>query len=172
MQKAVFPTMPYFVAPDDLSAMLRPTSRQERHYICVVSLGVIADNEKAFREFCELMRKGCHYLYSQDNDNTFMFTKRVNVEPLVASWKQYRKQGASKVGGRISADNRKAKSAAGASIIKDRWGQPSKDWPTKVLLKEADLSYNTAITVLGKRPIAQYNYQAAQKRKERRNAKA
>ena len=48
---------------------------------------------------------------------------------------------------------------------------PSKEWPTRVLLEEADISLNTAKAHLGKRPIAQYNYQAAQKRKERRNAK-
>jgi hypothetical protein len=36
------------------------------------------------------------------------------------------------------------------------------------LLDEAGLSLNTVKAVLGSRPIAQANYQAAQKRKERK----
>lgn len=80
---------------------------------------------------------------------------------------------AAQVGGKISAALRRKESLAGAEKIKDRWGLPSKIWPTKVLLKEANFSYNTAITIpgLGPRPIAQYNYQAKLKRKERRDAK-
>ena len=76
------------------------------------------------------------------------------------------------IAGKASAKKRIAVSKKGAAKISDRWPQPSVDWPTSVLLKEAGLSYNTAISILGRRPIEQANYEAAQKRKERRNAKA
>jgi hypothetical protein len=76
------------------------------------------------------------------------------------------------VAGKASAKKRIAVSKKGAAKIADRWPQPSVDWPTHVLLKEAGLSYNTAKAHLGRRPIEQANHEAAKKRKERRNAKA
>jgi hypothetical protein len=78
------------------------------------------------------------------------------------------KSKSAQIGARISADNKKAKAAEGIAKIKDRWPLPSKEWPTDVLLDEADVSFNTAKAHLGPRPIAQYNYQAAQKRKARK----
>ena len=75
----------------------------------------------------------------------------------------------SSVGGKISAAKRKKISKTSCAKIADRWVLSNKDWPTHVLLKEADLSYNTAIKFLGKRPIAQWNYLAKMKRKARKS---
>lgn len=73
--------------------------------------------------------------------------------------------------GQASGKKAKEISKRGIDRIKDRWPLPSAEWRTADLLEEADLSLNTVKSILGARPIAQYNYQAAQKRKERRNAK-
>ena len=68
-------------------------------------------------------------------------------------------------GGYISAEKRKTVSKIAAKAIKERWRLPSNEWPTKVLLKEVDISLNTAKKLLGNRPLAQANYRAAMKRK-------
>lgn len=52
--------------------------------------------------------------------------------------------------------------------IKSRWVLPNKEHSTASLLNEAGIVYNTAVKFLGPRPIAQYKYQAAQKRKVRK----
>lgn len=164
MQRHAFPDMPHFVAPDELSSLLRQTRRAEKLVIHVMSLAVIADNENDFRLFLASCRERNYSIL--DKEKNFHWHPEVcKSEAVVKLWRAWRKEGSAKIGGQISADKRKAKSASGAAAIQDRWGQPSKDWPTHVLLKESDLSYNTAITQLGKRPIAQYNYQAKLKRK-------
>lgn len=169
MQKHAFPDMPHFIAPDELSSLLRHTRRAEQLVVHVMSLAVIADKEKDFIAFYEALRKIKAKLISLDDGMTA--NCNAPVGSILIVWRDARKQGAAKVGGQISADKRKAKSAAGATLIKDRWGMPSKICPTHVLLKEADISYNTAITILGKRPIAQYNYQAKLTRKKRLQGK-
>lgn len=80
------------------------------------------------------------------------------------------KSRANQINGQKSADLQKARSKKCADKIADRWPMPSKEWRTEDLLNEAGISLNTAKAHLGKRPIAQYNYQAKKKRKER-NAK-
>ena len=41
-----------FVLPDDLSQVMRPTTRKGRdRFHDVISLGIIADSEKDFRQF-------------------------------------------------------------------------------------------------------------------------
>ena len=166
MQQAAFPDMPVFVGVDEIPNMLRKTTRNEPDNIHVLSLGVIADNEKDFITFIKLARQRGATIHSREELNTYH--SRVSTKEVVADWKAARKNGVAKVGGKISADKRKARSAEGVAKIKDRWGMPSKTWPTKVLLKEADISYNTAKTLLPPRPIAQYNYRAKLKRKARK----
>jgi hypothetical protein len=92
------------------------------------------------------------------------------IRKAIELWTSARKFGAAKVGGRISADKRKAESAVGIAKIKDRWPRPSEEWPTSVLLKEAGISLNTAKAALGRRPIEQANYQAKLKRQKARAA--
>lgn len=173
MQRAAFPDMKIYVLPQDLSQLMRPTTRQEADHIHVMSLGVIADNEKDFREFLEMMAKRKAWLRTADDEIGFDFEVKPFLFPkLTKLWKAARRAGIQKIGGRISAQKRMDESKAGADKIKDRWGTPSKTWPTRVLLKEADMSYNTAIKFLGKRPIAQYNYQAKLKRQKLKEDRA
>lgn len=169
MQRAAFPDMPHFVAPDEISSLLRRTQRKDRLFIHVMSLAVIADDGDDFESFWRKLPK---HAAVRDLERAEVIEATFPIKKAKMLWWSARKFGVAKVGGRISADNRKAKSAEGAAKIKDRWGMPSKTWPTKVLLKEADISYNTAKTLLPPRPVAQYNYQAKLKRKERHEQRA
>lgn len=158
--------IPVFILPYDESALFRLTRRQNTDTLHVISLGIIAENEKDFRKFMEKARDS--FIVSAEGHT---INPKSNIENSVALWRDARRNGAAKIGARISADKKKATTKEAVAKIKDRWPLPSKEWPTAQLLKEAGISLNTAKAHLGKRPIAQYNYQAAQKRKERRNAK-
>lgn len=162
MQKHAFPGMPHYIMPDEVASIMRPSQRKDELRIHVMSLGIIANNEKDLRSFMKMVEKRKARIYVSEKMTEYGCK---TISMMIEDWRDARKEGAAKVGGQISADKRKAKSAAGAKLIEARWGMPSKTWPTHVLLKEADMSYNTAKTILGKRPIAQYNYQAKMKRK-------
>jgi len=69
--------------------------------------------------------------------------------------------------GNASGKKAKARTKMAVDKIKERWGMPSNIWPTKMLLKEADVSLNSVKSILGSRIVAQANFKAAQKRKER-----
>jgi hypothetical protein len=107
-------------------------------------------------------------LVSKEENKTYHPDSRLG--DVVLAWREARLNGAAKVGARISADKKIATTKEAVWKIKDRWPLPSDEWPTRVLLKEAGLSLNTVKAHLGKRPIAQYNYQAKLKRKQRREA--
>lgn len=168
MQRKEFADMPCFVAPDEIPTLLRPTSRKERLYILVMSLAVIADNEKDFDAFWKKLPDDCSVVSQEDETE---YCSDLRAEDMRDYWRAARRNGAARIGAAISAKNKRDKSAAGIAKIKDRWPQGSGAWPTAALLAEAGLSLNTVKAVLGARPIAQANYEAAQKRKERRNAK-
>ena len=72
----------------------------------------------------------------------------------------------------VSAQRRSDEARAAAMSIKDRWEQPTKDYPTDLLLAEADICRNTANHYLLPRPDAQRAYrnrmaQAERNRKRR-----
>lgn len=157
----------FYDGPDDLQLIFRSTMRSDGSLIAVASLAVLADNEKRFRSFIGECKKNKCSVIDIERDFLWSPAARIKVSALVHLWRSARKRGAAKIGGTISAALKKIKSADAAAKIKDRWYLPSKEWPTRDLLKEADVSLNTIKTILGKRPIAQYNYQAKMKRKER-----
>lgn len=159
-----------FFTPDDIPTVLRPTRRKEGFDIWVMSFGVIATKEKDVKELALMCKK--RGVSVSSHEEAFSWLPDNPTSLLVGMWKTARANGSAKIGARISADKKKASTKEAVSRIKDRWPLPSKEWPTSQLLKEAGVSLNTAKAHLGKRPIAQYNYQAALKRKERRNAKA
>jgi len=163
MQKCAFPGLPVFVAPDDLPSLLRKTRRTEKLVIHVMSLAVIADKEKDFRSFMKSAYDMGASIKTSEDEGAVWPTRGMDV--AVSAWRMARKEGSGKAGGRISADRKKAKVKEAADKIKDKWPLPSKEWPTKALLEEAGVSLNAIKSVLGKRPIAQYNYQAKLKRK-------
>ena len=159
--------LPVFLLPNDLSYLFRETQRKEKDTFYCASLGVLAETEKDFRSFMRCAKKIGATINAKDG----VLPPWVKITDAVAMWKKARKSGTGKIGADIAAKNREAKTLQAIALIEDRWPLPSNEWSTPVLLKEAGIVYNTAIRHLGKRPIAQYNYQAAQKRKERRNAK-
>lgn len=169
MQKKAFPDAQYFIAPEDIPELFRQTRRGGIVSVSVLSLGIIADTEKTFRDFLSLAKKrGCH-LHTIEEEQIFEFRDGAkSLEHIVDEWRKARRNGSARIGASISAKNKKEKSAAGIAKIKDRWPQPSGVWPTSVLLDEAGLSLNTVKAALGSRPIAQANYEAAQKRKARK----
>lgn len=171
MQKAAFPDMPHYVGPKEIPHMLRPTSRQERDTIHVMSLAVIADNEIDFGEFIGLLRARDAFLASKE-ENLLVGRNKLRSLKLVEMWRSARRAGIQKIGGHISAAKREAESKEGCDRIRERWPLPSKTWPTAVLLKEADVSYNTAKKFLGRRPIEQANHEAKLKRKKLKEARA
>ena len=167
MQKAAFPEMPHYMLPNQESELLRPTRRERKDVFHAMSLAVIAKREPDFRDFVRMVQKIGATIETKDGC-IFPHTK---MSDAVEVWKIARRSASGRIGAQISADRKRAKSAAGIAFIKDLWPQPSNVYSTRELLDKAGVSLNTAKAHLGKRPIAQYNYQAAQKRKERRNAK-
>ena len=161
-QREAFSGVPQFTL-EELPSLLRLTQRTEKLKIYVISLAVIASKEKSFLEALTAIRKAGAYIW--DKEAGVAYSPTESIRNIINAWKVARREGAAKIGASISANSKKAKSAAGVAKIKDRWGMDSKTWPTKVLLKEAGISYNTAKTLLPPRPIAQYNYQAKLKRK-------
>lgn len=156
MQKEAFPDMPHYVMPDEAQWLLRPSTRKGRDRIHVMSLGVIADSEKKFRDFLADAKTRKVEIVSKEDGQTFVVNG--NCENLVKWWKVARTNGAAKIGAQISAKNKKQATAMGIAKIKDRWPLPSEEWATKALLQEAGISYNTAKTLLPPRPVAQYNW--------------
>jgi hypothetical protein len=172
MQKAAFPDMPHYTAPDEIPTMLRSSTRNDRLDIHVMSLGVIADDEDDFREFIELLRTRKAILHVSDIKEPIIGCRNLNIEWAVREWKASRRNAVGKIGGRISADQRLALSKAAADKIRDRWPLSNDEWPTQDLLDEAGISLNTAKRFLGRRPIEQANYAAKMKRKANREARA
>lgn len=144
--------------PADLPTMFRETQREVRDTYCASSLACFGKTPDGLVEFLENCRKRKTRIVGAEEKYEW-HPGQSNAGALKA-WRLARVKGAAKAGAGISADNRKARSAEGAARIKDRWSMDSKTWPTKVLLKEADISYNTAKTLLPPRPVAQYNYKA------------
>lgn len=149
--------------------MLRPTSRASEDTIIVASFAVLAETEIDFKKFIKLcVKRGAWISGIEEN---FHWKSSWPMSDAVREWKKGRMAGAGRIGAKISADRKRAKSAKGIDLIRGDWPKPSTEFSTQELLKRSGLSLNTVKSRLGSRPIAQYNYQAAQKRKERRNAK-
>ena len=161
-QRRAFPDMPHYMAPDEIGVVLRQSTRNEQLKLHVLSLAIIADNEKAFRDFITLARKINAVLCLEDG---LMLSCNAPIKHLVGKWREARREGAAKVGGRISADRKEASTKTAIELIREDWPKPSSEFSTQELKDRCDLSLNTIKKHLGSRPIAQYNYQAKLKRK-------
>jgi hypothetical protein len=130
----------------------------------VSSVGVLGTKEDYVETFArELMRRGWKLISIEENTEW----KKITVREILDAWKHARINGAAMVGSKISAANRRAKIKMAVDKIKERWGMPSNIWSTKLLLKEADISLNSVKSILGSRIVAQANFRAKEKRKER-----
>lgn len=72
-------------------------------------------------------------------------------------------------GGKIAGERRAAEAMAKAEPFRERWKR--RDDSTPKLLREMDLSYNTACKYLGKRPDAQRAFELGQQQAERNRAR-
>lgn len=158
-----WPDVPVYT-DDDFEELVRPTRRKTVDDLYMASLAVLAKEEAAFKKRMRILIERFHIHAVEDE--TSWLGKSGNA--AVVAWRTARKKDAGSHGGKISADKKKMETKAAIDLIRDRWPMPSNKWPTKALLKEADISLNTAKAHLGKRPIAQYNYQAKLKRAEGR----
>jgi hypothetical protein len=178
-QLEMFSACPRFInapifRPADLSTMFRPSRRTEKDIYGVASLACLAPHQEALREFIAgCRRKRAGFISIEEN---FEWTPQQNNEVVVKAWKLARVKGSARAGADISKANRDAISKQACEAIRPFWCMPNKDHPTAELLKAANkaigrrgrLHYRTAIKHLGRRPIEQANYEAAKKRKERR----
>ena len=95
MQKAAFPDMAHYILPDDELFILRKTQRKEMDVFHVMSLAIIADNEKDFRSFVGQIWKLGASIKSQDGELLHPSSKMKNS---VAIWREFRKKGTAKIG--------------------------------------------------------------------------
>jgi hypothetical protein len=159
---------PVFTLPQDLSFLMRPTRRKETDVFHCANLAILAESEFHVRKFVREAWKLGAVIRTFDGQT---YSSACDIRSVAEKWKEARKSGAGRIGAQISADRKRAKSAEGIKLIREDWPKPSAEFSTEELKKRSGLSLNTIKAYLGSRPIAQYNYQAAQKRKERRNAK-
>lgn len=160
--------------PADISTMFRATQRIDKDTYGVASLACIAPHQEALREFISgCRRKKVGFISIEEK---FEWTPQQNNVVVIKAWKLARVKGSAKVGADISKANRRAISKQACDAIRAFWRLPNKEHATSELLKAANkaigkrgrLHYRTAIKHLGRRPIEQANYQAAETQKERR----
>lgn len=162
-----WPDVPIF-SGEDRHMLLRATTRKEPDTIYVASLGCVASDEDDLIDFLRAAKKRALKIICIEED--FEWYPQRSLSIVLKAWKAARNKGSAKVGGQISGEMRKAIVQAGAEKIRARWALPSKEWKTDALLKEADISRTSANKYLGRRPLTQANYIAAQKRKAKREA--
>lgn len=156
------------------ASMVRPTSRRNGggETVYVASLPCVAWGMNDLTGFLASLMERSATLVVLDVGLTIppdagarVLNKAVET---FAATKRQRVVGGSIVGATISANKRRAATDDAIARIRDRWPLPSKDYPTKALLTEAGLTYNTARDRLKARPEAQKWHLAAQKRKAMR----
>lgn len=166
---ADWPEVAVYTGEDDFLSIIKPTTRKGNARLYMASLGVLAREEKDFRERMSALIKR-KILVTAIEDNT-TWDGNSKIKEAVEAWRSARMQDAGKRGGAISAAKRKSASETAAKAIKDRWKLSSSEYPTKVLLEEVCVSLNTIKKLLGNRPLAQANYRAVLKRKAASDAK-
>ena len=158
-------TVKIYEGQEDVSALFRPSRRNGRDMIYVSSLACIADNEADFRKFINLARLKKAEIYVAEKRTTYGCSAG---SMMIEDWRDARKDSAAKIGGRISGDRKEAATKKAIELIRDDWRKPSAHFSTEELKKRSGLSLNTIKKHLGRRPIAQANYLAAQRRKIRK----
>lgn len=155
--------------PEDLSSMFRATIRQENHTYYAASIACFAPSKEKFEDFVENCRKRKICLASVEEN--IEWTPRQSTKSIVNAWRLARIDGAAAVGGQRNANRWKEKMKSSIEKAKTLWGLPSKEYSIKYIEDFAEISRGSIVKALGNRVPYQINYQAAQKRKKRRNAK-
>lgn len=168
-------------------AALRPSTRASVTDLHVAALPVIAWNAEDFRFVLTKLGAGNYALVAHETGTRIeprpsKAIREAAVEEFKATRKRASEEASRLKGAAVSAAKRRATTDAGIARIEDRWRMPSnkkmaerwgmldlETWDTKVLLEEAGgITYNTAVSRLGGREIAQARYRAELKRRLRR----
>lgn len=154
--------------PEDMTTMFRPTQRKQTDTYYAASVACFAPTEEKFKEFLDLSRTKKLCLGSVEED--FEWFPGKSTSGAVKLWREARLKGAYKAGGDMTAATAKARVAEGIKKIKDLWKLPSREYSIKELEELSGVARGSIVARLGNRIPAQINYQAALKRKEKRNA--
>jgi hypothetical protein len=155
--------------PADMSAMFRKTTRKETDTYYAASIACFAPTREKFEEFIAECRKFKICLGSIEEG--IEWTPRQSTDGIVNAWRLARIDGAAQVGGQRNAAKWKDKVKGGIEKARPLWVLPSKQHSIKDIEEISGIARGTIVRALGNRVPAQIAYQAAQKRKERRNAK-
>lgn len=166
-----------YLKPDLLTEraiLLKPSSRNGNTTIVVQSLGVLACNTEDLMNVLDLAAERGAAIYDLSANFTIgprpnAATQRQAIKVFEQAKQADKNLSRGQAGGIKSGKVRKARIAAAIDLIRARW--PNPDYETSDLLKEAKLPYNTAANRLGRRPLEIAYFLAAQKRKDKRDAK-
>lgn len=154
--------------------MLRPTSRDtSNEKIYVASLCCLAWGVTDLTDFIAALMERGSTLISLDQEISLSPSSGaaiINraVKEFIASKRIANDGGGYMVGAVASAKKRRMSVDEGVAKISDRWRLPSRDYPTADLLKEAGISYNTAVDRLDRRPLVQKRHEQAMRRRRSR----
>lgn len=155
--------------PEDMSAMFRKTRRVVDDTYYAASIACFAPTKEKFEEFIAECRKANIRLGSIEED--FQWSPTQSIAGIVNAWRLARIDGAAQVGGQRNAEKWRNKVKIRIDKAKELWPLPSKDYSIKDIENVCEISRGSIVKALGNRVPAQIAYQAAQKRKERRNVK-
>lgn len=154
---------------EDRNLLFRVSQRPSRDEVFTASLALFGDTELEIESLLRAARLRGSVLHCLEEELTIRPSR--NLKEMILRWKEARRSGASMRGAMKSAQTRKEATAAKLELI--RVDLESTDIPTKELLARVGVrSVNSIKNHFGFcREEMRRRYEAAQKRKERRNAK-
>lgn len=160
-----WPNVPVFFDEDRLT-MFRPTRRQEKDEIYTASLALLGDTEAELVAVAGAAKLRGSVIRCVEEGLTL--GGKIKAREIKRLWKDARRAGAAMRGARISADTKKARTAAALKQIEHEL--EATDIPTRQLLDRVGIkAVNSIKNHYGIcREQMQIRYQAEQKRKERR----
>lgn len=153
--------------PEDMTTMFRPTQRTQQDTYYASSIACFAASEEKLKEFIALSRGKKICLASIEEK--FEWGPGRSTSGVVKLWREARLKGAYKAGGDTTAAKAMARVDEGIKKIKDLWKLPSQQYSIKKLEEISGVARGSIVARLGNRMPAQLLYQAALKRKEKRN---
>lgn len=156
--------------------MLRPSARRTGPDIYMASLAVFAWTADDMLEQLTFAMKRHATIHALDAGLVIPPNAGADIlHQAVIEFAKGRKSrlglSAGRVGGKISAERRSAAAKTAAESVRAEWRLPSEAYPTIELIEKSGVSLNTLKTYLGRRSDAQRDYLAAEKRREKREAK-
>lgn len=144
----------------DRATMLRPTSRRSAETIWVASLAVLARTaEDLAKVFAAAAARHATIVSVSEGLSIPPDPHSAVLAQAHAAWKRGRlkaqTEGGRLAGVRISAEKRRAKTAAALDKVREDWGRPSDEVPTAALIERSGMTYKSLHEHLGPRKKAQ-----------------